>query len=209
MQTPIVKKNNHIFLLLACLGIGLRLLFLGKNDLWSDEAFNAYVSVVYGSRVHHVLPLNLIPSIHGVLLNPPVAVLSFKYWLLLFGTRVSEEIGRLPFALCSIGSLFVAYGLAKRLFDKEIALITLFILAMNPLHLWYAQEGAPYAITSFLGLLSTYFLYRFIEEEKHRTLFLYVLFTTLALYTSYFSTLLYLSQIIFTWFFKNFKLEKL
>ncbi len=174
------KIPYTLFLFLAA--FFLRLLFLGKNDLWTDEASTIIQtqSVPFG-------------------LGPPLYYLILKTWTALFGT--SEAMLRLPSALFSAASLPVLYALAKKMFGRRVALLSTLIMALSAFHLWYAQEARSYTMTLFLGLISTSYLYNFTREGKNSDLGLFVAFSTANLYTNYFSLPLLIFQGIYGFLF--------
>jgi hypothetical protein len=183
-----------IFILFA-LGIFLRLFLLTKNDLWYDEVLTRLYARFspFGIRDRmFVIPLK-------IFWEPPFYYLFMRIWTGFFG--IFESALRLPSAIFSIGTLFVFYSLAKRMFNRKVALYALLILTLSPFHLWYAQEARNYALLLFLGSLSTYFLYLYFKDVEKRYIFLYILVTTANLYTSEFAILLFLSQLIFVLFF--------
>ncbi len=183
-----LRKNSIPFFIIA-IGSILRILWIGKNDLWYDEVF----TIILSKKAPFIW-------------NPSLYFLLMKFWIQLFG--VSELSLRLPSALFSIGTLISFYILAKTLFGKEHAYLSLFLLAFSPFHLWYAQEARNYSMSLFLGTVSTYFFVLWLKQNSRKYLALYILFVTLSIYTNYFGIILYISQIAFVIFFlKNRKLQ--
>jgi uncharacterized membrane protein len=72
----------------------------------------------------------------------------------------SEAIIRLPSVLVSMTGLVLLYFLARRLFNQQVALFAVALLALAPIDLWYAQEArmvlfvVPAALLIALGLAS-------------------------------------------------------
>lgn len=180
-----IDLKTAVFAILISLGSALRVIFLDQNDLWYDEG---YLLITTG-----YFP---IPELDSFIINPPLYYELIKFWTKFFG--VSELSLRLPSVIFSSASLLVLFMLAKKMFNKNTALAALLLMAINPFHLWYAQEAATYSIALFLGLLSTYFFYShfFIRARKKDFIF-YTLFTTLALASSHFALVLFTIQALF------------
>ncbi|HJW91734.1 MAG TPA: glycosyltransferase family 39 protein [Anaerolineales bacterium] len=57
---------------------------------------------------------------------------------------------RLPSAIFSITSVGLIYALCLELFDRQTARFASLILALSPLHIWYAQEARRYTLVGML-----------------------------------------------------------
>jgi len=117
-------------------GAVLRLLRLGAQDLWYDEAVTAWIAR---------LPLrDLLPAVVGDV-HPPLWYL--VEWLSVRFPGNTAIALRLPAALCSIAALAMLPGLARALkLDRRTAVIATWIMALAPFQIWYAQEGRMYAL---------------------------------------------------------------
>ena len=122
----------------------LRLFRLGQNSLWADEVASARIVI---------LPFFEIPAValHGSAFEPPV-----YFWLLhavssVFGT--SETALRALSAAAGILTVPVTWLLVRDLTGRQTsATIVAFLLATNPLHVWYSQEARPYSVALLFGL---------------------------------------------------------
>jgi len=145
---------------LFALAIALRLLLLGDEDLWYDEA----VSVDQAGQ----------PTFGGVLAAtaadnyPPLHNLLMHVWMGLFGA--SPVSVRLPSVFFSLIALWLANRILRRLFGARPALIATALLAVGPTQIQYAQEMRMYALFLFLTLWSTWCLVRWLEAPTTRRL---------------------------------------
>lgn len=122
----------------------LRLAWLGQNSLWTDEFASLQVAL-------H--PLAEIPAaaLRGNAFEPPL-----YFWLLhvvssLLGT--SEAALRGLSAAAGILTVPVAWLLVRDLTGRAgSATIVAFLLATNPLHVWYSQDARPYALMLLFAL---------------------------------------------------------
>lgn len=138
--------------LLFALGL-VTALTLARFDqsLWSDEA-----SSVWFSR----LPINsLLTSLCDP--HPP------GYYLFLHAWRVAGEGEawlRVPSWLAALLSIGLIYRFAKDKFGSTGATWAALLLALQPLHSWYASEVRMYALTQAAGVLAVWLGWRVITR---------------------------------------------
>jgi len=181
-----VIKENRIqvsLLLILILGLFLRLYHLGVPSLWFDELMTA-------GRIDYPI----IQMVKNLFVSPfpPLYYVLMHLWVSIFG--VSEITLRFPSLIFSVLSIFFIFKLAKELYDKEVGLISALLLSVSPYSINYAQEAKMYSLLWFLGILSFYYFYKFTKDHHHKDLFLYILFTTLSIYTLYVGFLFMLAQ---------------
>lgn len=137
------KQTTVILVLIVALAAFLRLPFLGElpYGLTIDEAgqgYSAYSILKTGKdEWGDFLPLNprgfgdYKPPVFMYLLIPSIAV---------FG--LSEFAVRLPSAIAGILTVWVFFFLVKELFkDRTLGLISAFLLAISPWHVYYSRLG--------------------------------------------------------------------
>ncbi len=137
------------FWLILGLGALLRLATLNRQSLWLDEAYSFWMSNRPWQDIVASLPsADTHPPLHYLVLQPMIA-LGGSEWLL-----------RLPSALAGIVSIFLLYALGAELFNRQTGLLAALILAISPLHIWYAQEARMYALVAVLALAAGLFAAR-------------------------------------------------
>jgi uncharacterized membrane protein len=121
----------------------LRLLFLGIDSFWLDEAYSVTSVTGLGAReVWHSSPDPNHPPLYFVVL-----------WTALHLGGVSEFVARLPSALASIVNLALVYVLSRRLgLTTSAARWALLLMAFAPVDIWYAQEARMYALVATAAL---------------------------------------------------------
>ena len=131
-------------LALVCLGaLALRLWGLTRQSLWEDELFSVKYAGIDAPLTWGGLRVNLHGPLHA----------AFLYlWCSLFGW--SELALRLPQALVSAASVAVLFRVARPVFGEGRALAGAIALAINPFHIWYAQEVRNYAFVMLFTLLA-------------------------------------------------------
>lgn len=129
---------------LTVLGAGLRFFHLTHQSLWVDEAFSIKYARIFGE----MSALQFIDDLHG-----PLHSLLLHLWSRLFGTG--------EFALRSMEAVIstltipaFAWSLVP-LQRKRTLWIATALLAINPFHVWYAQEVRNYALFMFTGVVAS------------------------------------------------------
>lgn len=126
----------------------------------------------------------LLSTIH-IDIHPPLYLLFAHGWNAVFGD--SEISLRLPSLLLGLGSLPLAYLLAKRFVGVRAALPTVALLCLSPVHIWYSIEGRLYAPMLFAALLAVECFHRLLETDgKRPRLGLYLLLVACMLALHYY-----------------------
>ncbi len=159
-------------------GLGIRLLFLGRNSFWLDEANSLRVTLL-GQQA---LWAGQSEGYH-----PPLFYWVLEQWVQ-FGR--SEFHLRLIAVIPATLSIPVLYLLAKEWFDKYVAMTAAALMAVSPLLVWFSQEARPYALLSFFGLLIMLAVTKLFRQPKFLWWLLFVVMMTAALYLHYFAILL-------------------
>jgi uncharacterized membrane protein len=165
---------------LALLAFALRVYRLPAQSLWYDEGVSWYMTRLSLPALTTWTADDIQPPLYYYLLWP---------WVRLVGT--SEYA--LRFLSVFFGTLTVPllWITARRLLWKSAAWLAALILTLSPLHVYYAQEARMYTLLTFLGLLSSYLLLRWLKTGsphlRSPTIWAYVLVTVAALYTHYFA----------------------
>jgi len=177
------RKRLHylvILVLIVILGVALRVYDLGGKSLWTDEVASVRDSESTTSMIEGAQP----PLYYFVLYL-------FRY----MGTN--EVILRLPSVVFGILTIALLYKVGKVFFGAKEGLIGAFLLSISTLHVYYSQEARMYILLGFLSLLSLFFFYKSIKENKNTFWFVFALSTILTLYTHYFGVFIIFVEIIF------------
>ncbi|TNF52791.1 hypothetical protein EP227_06855, partial [bacterium] len=95
------------------------------------------------------------------------------------------------------GALILMYRVAGLIFGKNIGLLSAFILAIAPLHIYYSQEVRSYSLMVLLSLFSMYFFIRLMEERTSNHSRGYAIFSALLLYTHHYGLFIIVAQNIY------------
>lgn len=165
---------KHVAVLAVLLGGILRLYHYNSLSLWVDEGLT-----VQFSRVSWATVLGL----HGAYdVHPPLYFALVKLTSLVLP---DTESGRFISVIAGTLTIPVVYWLASRLAGSRAGAIAALVLALAPAHIWYSQEGRPYALTALFVGISYLALVAFLQEGERRWLLAYGVSLILAMYTEY------------------------
>jgi hypothetical protein len=143
-------------LALVLLALLLRLPNLNQS-LWFDEACMSDQRIGTWEQ--------LLSTIH-IDIHPPLYLLFAHAWNGIFGD--SELSLRIPSLLAGLGSLPLAFLLARRFVGLDAARGTVALLAVSPVHIWYSIEGRLYAPMLFFALLAIELFMRILDGQLSR-----------------------------------------
>lgn len=144
---------------------------LAEWSLWEDEETSIYFSQQPSKPFPRFFPLFFL-TLHGL------------YQV----TGVSVVAGRVLATAFGIGSIVLAYALARRL-SRSVALLAAFLLAINLGHLFWCQSIRYFTLVLVFELLSMYWFLEGFERGKYKYLAWSNVAFALALFT-HFSALL-------------------
>ena len=199
MKRIITGSRDVISLVpILLISAGLRIYKLGVNSFWTDEA----VFMLYRKgNLLESLRYTWLKLIQGQL-GP--ANHGYSVFSIFMSNLVKEEFMlRLPSVIAGIISVLLIYYLGKELFGRRVGLISAFILAISPFHIYYSQEFRMYSFISLFTILTVFFLRRFTQSGKLRFLLGYVIFHSLNIYFHITTVLILLAEIIFFLFYKR------
>ncbi|MDD5614271.1 MAG: glycosyltransferase family 39 protein [Candidatus Omnitrophica bacterium] len=162
MNNVYIERTIIVFIVI--IGFLLRIYRIGYHDFWYDEI----ISISITNRISYCW-------------NPPLYFYILRAWMEMLGNN--EFSLRLLSLVFSLGSLILVYKLGKYIFNYKIGLISAFIMAFSGYQIWYAQELRPYSMVSFVGLISSYFLFKFFREKKDRNWILFLAFSVCGIYS--------------------------
>lgn len=152
-------------------------LFYWTQSLWRDEAFSVWIAQDSVSEV--------IRRTSGDF-NPPLYYLLLHFWMRLFGR--SEVAMRSLSLVAFLLFLIVVYLFAKKMFrSTTVAQLTTFLMAGNPMLLYFAFELRMYSFLILFTMLSMYFFYT-------KRWVWYILTSALGMYTQPFMAFVILTQ---------------
>lgn len=130
---------------IIAIGAALRVIGLGRDALWYDEAFTVWLAR---------LPLpNMVDAIAGDV-HPPAWYLIEAATARAFGA--SEVALRAPACVIGIVNVWLAWIVARRLASRSVALLATAMFALAPFQVYYSQEARMYQLLQLAVLLATW-----------------------------------------------------
>lgn len=149
-----------LFVLIGLVAALLRIWGIGDRPLWYDEL---------QSVTHAIQPFSDVAiSVISFDPHPPLYYQQLHVWMSLFGT--GEAWIRLNSVLWSLLTLVPLFLLGRRLFGTRGALLAVWLFALAPLAVKYAQDVRMYPMQMCLAVTSLYFLERLISDPPRLAL---------------------------------------
>ena len=133
----------------VALGIALRLIRLGVDSIWYDEA----VSLLLAAKDLPAMIAHTAGDIH-----PPLYYALLHLWMAIAGA--SEFAAGLFSVLWGVLLIPLIYWLGRQIVDARAGLLAAFLVAVSPYNIWYSQELRMYTLGACLGLLALWGLRR-------------------------------------------------
>jgi len=154
-----------------------------RASIWFDEAFSAYISQFSFWDIAKYTASDV---------HPPLYYWFLKIWSSLFGT--TELAYRSLSILFAIVAIVAAFSLARKLFGRKVAWVSLLFLAISPMLVRYGDEARMYTLSAALVLLATHVMLR-AQETGRRSLWVwYGVLVSLGMWTHYFTALAWLAH---------------
>ncbi|MEZ4658911.1 MAG: glycosyltransferase family 39 protein [Caldilineaceae bacterium] len=216
--TSATKSARAAGLALVALVLGGLLLRSGRllwQPLWWDEGYSVYFAT-------ETLPNMLWLTAHDI--HPPLYYALLHGWIALFGGP-EPRVLRTFSVLIGFLALPTFYWLAATFFPKppRIARLALILLLVSPIHIFYSQEVRMYGLAMLLGMAATACFWLMLQAQMATTSAAdqpslhesarirtarywigYLLFTTLALHTLYYTAFLFAAHLLWAiWHFRK------
>lgn len=170
-------KSWILLIVIICFA-GILIFFrLTRADFQTDGAFYSMWSVGYLDYLfsdRQTTPVQwffIIPwwarlSFHA---HPPLVFIIQNLFFRVFWEN--EFTALLPFALAGIGSLILLYYIARKLYDKNTALLAMFFLGISTLFTWASRVTYLEGVVIFFILLTVLFFLKSFENPKYFSIF--------------------------------------
>ena len=177
------NKERLIVFVIFLFCLSLRLAFITQKNLWFDEIFSwhlsqgSFLDITWGTSAD---------------IHPPFYYYLLKVWMLVFGDSVFSL--RFLSAILTSSAVFLIHPISRKVLSAGESLIVIILFSISPLNLYYSQEARMAALNLLLNVAALYYFFKVLEYKgsfkgflKSPNTWAYFLFTTLALYTHYFS----------------------
>ncbi len=184
------SKERWAIIVIALVGLALRLWALGDKGLAYDEAATALMARASG-------PAILQFHWNAAFEHPPLWQLTMRTWSALFGQ--SEAMLRLLPALAGAAAVPLTWYWLRQLWSRAVGLRLLVatLVAVSPALVVYAQEARMYTVVVLLALLSLVALVELAQRPSWASAAIFVVINWLMLGYHYYSLLLVGSEWLF------------
>lgn len=163
------EKIHWFVIILTGLALTVRLWDIGEHSYWFDEAREVLRALTTWPDVLFITD-GADPPSYRLLLFPIAQFTVQEFWL------------RLPSALFSGASVYLAYRWLARQNLPYVGLVTALLMAVSSVQIYYAQEVSQYSFTVFLALL---LLMTFDQAGRRGSLRDWVILTVVAVFSLY------------------------
>ncbi|MEO5777758.1 MAG: glycosyltransferase family 39 protein [Flavobacterium sp.] len=179
--------SNYIIIIILVIASIIRLYHLVYQSVWLDEIASiteANPSVNWSDLNVTIVTSDPHPQLYFIFLKTLFILFGYTIWVARFYSAVVGVLG-----------VFSIYLLGKEMMNKNIGLISAFLLAINAFHLNYSQEVRMYALLCLVTVLSFYRLIIFLKNTTYKNAVWYGIFTGLMLITQFFGLFVLVSQL--------------
>jgi uncharacterized membrane protein len=170
--------------LLVLVAFGLRAWHLDYQSFWRDETD--------ALRFSQVSLDELLGNVARPGWNGPLYFILLRGWLALVGD--GEFAARYSSLVCGVLAVPLTWAVGRRVVGRSVGTISSVLVALSPYLVWYSQELKMYTLVLSLGLLSTYFYERALDEGRWRWWIGHITVTSLMMYTHILAVLILLPQ---------------
>ena len=135
----------------------LRIYDLGACSFWVDEVNTYYCAKSWNQTGKLLMPSGMVNG------RAPLYSILTAAGMRVFGG--DEAAARMPAALFGLASVALGYFLAKRLFGRNVALLTAFLLAFSPFEVGWSRTARMYTLLQMLTLILADLFVRGFEGE--------------------------------------------
>jgi len=171
-------KKYISFFVCAALAVLSFLLFTYRLDMlsyWGDEVG----SILYARNgLVELIRVLLKEDVH-----PPLYYYILHRWIGFWGE--GEYALRFLSVVPAVTSLLAVYALARELFNRRVAFLTVVFMAVSPEFLMFGRMVRYYSLALLCATCATYFFIRFLKGGSRASLVWYVVTATTLLYVTY------------------------
>lgn len=190
-----MSRTVKALLAITIVALIIRLQNLGTMSLWLDEIWSVNNSLNS--------PLEILLSQDPARSFPFHLVLHVSLW---FGNN--EFMARLPSAIFGVLAIPLIYLLGKELYNRNVGLLSAFLLAFWPYHVWYSQEARMYSLFCLITMASMLIFHKLLAKGSKKLWNAYLAVTLFGCYTHFYFVFVIGTQILYAIYMRAWKLPK-
>ncbi len=172
----------------VCVGLALRVPFLGHQSLGYEEAYTA-------SIVAHDTLSGVWHAVEATESTPPLFYVMTWLWVKLIGSH-SEVALRTVSLIAGVLTIPVAFLAVRRFVGTRIAVVTAWICAVSPLLVRFSLYARSYGLLLLVSAMSLWAFGMVLERPSWRRWMLWTLAGVVCLWTHYFTAFLLLAEVV-------------
>ncbi|MBZ9577929.1 glycosyltransferase family 39 protein [Patescibacteria group bacterium] len=183
------KKQLYILSGIVLIGIVLRIIGLNTGADMGLREHYYYLPSVLSDNVKEVI-------FHDISINLFHQPLYNFMLFLLSRFSTNETFLRLLSLFWGTLTIIALFKLTQSMFGPKIALISSFLISINPMHIYWSGEISPYALYCFFAVLSFYFFYRAFIQNIPNAAIWYCGSIILGFFSHYFMIFVIFAQLL-------------
>jgi len=185
--TQYIKRHPKVDIAVLCLGLAIfltiTLINAPRASIWFDEAFSAYIAQFSFWDIAQYTASDV---------HPPFYYWMLKIWSSLFGT--TELAYRSLSILFGSGAIVAAFALAKKMFGRRVAWLSLLFMSVSPMLIRYSDEARMYTLVACIVMTATYVMLRAQETGSKKLWATYGVLVSIGMWTHYFTALAWVAH---------------
>lgn len=178
---PTSTVSGHWIWGLFVIGILIRLIGLGEQCIWIDEAFAIQAAQA---------PLGDVLMVADP--TPPLYYTLLHFWIKMVGNNATTV--RLLSVLFGGLSIPAIYFTATKLLNRTAGLTAAVLLTLSPANIYLSQLARTYSLLLLLSIVSMYLYLSLLERPNWKRIAFYVLCTILLVYCHVFAWFIVIAQ---------------
>ena len=185
-----MQLKKHWLLLILLLALFLRLYHLDSKAPGTDEHWSlSYVEDTINGKYYENIAQYTYPPIFNYVLGFVLQLTGNSFYAL-----------QLLMVLLGVVSIYLLYLLTKYLFTEKIALLTAFLLTINPFHVMYSQHVRSYIFLMVLFLTATILFFKYVKTRKVTHLYWLTLIYVVSFYSHVFTAFYVIAHFVISLF---------
>lgn len=179
-------KEHYILILILAVAAALRLHHLDFQSVWLDE-----IHVMIESNPAYPWSVGREQLVLREQ-QPHLYFLIVRFFGMIFGHTIFGV--RFVSVVFGVFGVWAVYLLGKEVYNKKAGYLTAAFLTVNSFHIWYSQEGRPYAMLFFFSAFSFYWLVRFVKMPTYRNATIYGVMAAIMISSHFFGLFVLFAQ---------------
>lgn len=185
------SKPVKLLIVILCMGFFVFMMVynLMHSALWYDEWVEYYISSaeIKNGTMYKMMIKTLQPPLYNIIMHFWLKVNSSLVWFRLFNVVLGTLCG------------FILYKTLKRLFDFEVAIVSLIIFGCVYQWIYCVQECSEYCLMAFFLFLMIFFYFEINRKYTFKNLIFLILSCVGAIYSQYGSAFIVIPILLVTY----------